>query len=220
MSQEAAERKPQTGRPARGLWSFSYAKRRHGSHPRARKSSAPRQHSPPGPMPHQDQPKAKARGKGSAYQGWVRNALTQPPAPIVGVSRNPSRKPALTEPVRPGARRPAHPPQPREPAARQPPQAAREARPGHAAGPAHPATRAGQPPRNASPAQARTGKTPGPQAGIPWPARHRPPRRRTPACKPGPRRSQAQHGENPGQPGSASRRSQAAVRNPRRKKQT
>ena len=69
--------------------------------------------------------KAKARGKGSAYRGWVRNALTQPPAPIVGVSRNPSTEPVdRTRPTRGKAdtgrrRSPASPPR-RE---------AREARP-------------------------------------------------------------------------------------------
>jgi hypothetical protein len=82
------------------------------------------------------------KGMGS-YRGWVTSALTHPRPPIVRAARNPSRKPALTEPGRPaaGRRTPGRPPHPRgrRNAARQArlSQAPARARPGMPVGPGH-----------------------------------------------------------------------------------
>jgi hypothetical protein len=166
--------------------------------PTGAQSSAPRRHSPFGPMSVPGQkPTGKGRrqkAKSGTCQGWVRNALTQPPLPIVAVSRNPSRETRLDR-TRPTTGEGRHGPAAAAPQARR----ARGA-------PSAP--------------QAPAGKTTRTTRPRPWHARPRRPNRATPPAKPGPHQSQARSRGNPGQAGSPSPQSQARVRNTCSEKRT
>jgi hypothetical protein len=149
-----------------------------------------------------------------AYRGWVRTALTQPPPPIVGVSRNLSTEPVdRTRTTGEGRQwQAAAAPRARRATRRaKRAEAPSQATTGHRAAGPHPAAE----PRNASPPQARTGQDHPDHA----PASHgeQDPSRRQPAPR---GKRQLRHrvrnppGKTPGQTGNASHRSQAAVRNP------
>ena len=100
-------------------------------------------------MPRQHQ-QPKAEGQKRHLSGLGEKCAHPTPPPIVGVSRNPSRKPALTEPVRQGERRHRQAAAPRQPAT---PRGARSA----------PETPARQPPaphRRPAPATAQARASP------------------------------------------------------------
>ena len=179
-----------------------------------RVKNAPRASTPRPARCHINSNTQKQKAKTGTYQGWVRTALTQPPPPIVAVSRNPSRKPALTEPVRQGEG-----PQWRAAAAPQTRRATRRAK--RARNPSQATARTTPPPRASNrpgpsqplsrPAPARP---PGPPTPHPWHATPPPPQRATPLAKPHPHPSQDRPPENPSHAGETSKRSQATVRNP------
>ena len=86
------------------------------THGRTKQRPAPALHARP---PVRSNSKTQTqKAKTGTYQGWVRTALTQPPPPIVSVSRNLSTQPVdRTRPTKTGERRHRQAPPPREPAA-------------------------------------------------------------------------------------------------------
>jgi hypothetical protein len=131
------------------------------THGREKQRPAPALPSPADARPPSTAKGRKQKAKSGTYQGWVRRALTQPPPPIVGVSRNPSTEPVdRTRPTRGRqAREPAAAPRARR--ASDPPQAAREARPRPQPGTAQHRATAPHPQQPRTPARhrPRTGKT-------------------------------------------------------------